>query len=144
MRRIPAFVYSALCYCIFLGTFLYAIGFVGNLPVPKSTDSDPREILTLTLLLLFWKWEPIGGVVWSLETPLGRALMYAGFAFEWLLVLIATFLIDHFDLFGLKQVYLSTRVRKYGCVVAGGSAIRCLQPAKPLALPGQVNNPLAD
>ncbi|HEX7235547.1 MAG TPA: isoprenylcysteine carboxylmethyltransferase family protein [Gammaproteobacteria bacterium] len=60
---------------------------------------------SLALILLFWQWRPIGGVVWSVENPIGIALLYAGLAFGWGLVLVTTFVINHFDLFGLRQVW---------------------------------------
>jgi protein-S-isoprenylcysteine O-methyltransferase Ste14 len=61
---------------------------------------------SLLLLLLFWQWQPIGGVIWNVTNPVGRAVLYAIFALGWLTVLVSTFLINHFDLFGLRQVYL--------------------------------------
>jgi protein-S-isoprenylcysteine O-methyltransferase Ste14 len=64
---------------------------------------------SLALLLLFWLWRPLGGVVWSVENDLGVALLYAGFAFGWSLVLVTTFAINHFDLFGLRQVWRHLR-----------------------------------
>lgn len=160
MRRIAAFLYGTVCYIIFFGTFLYAIGFIGNVIVPKSIDSSPEQPLgqallinlgllslfalqhsvmarpafkrwwtrfvpqpverstyvlfsSLALLLLFWQWQPMGGVVWSVENAIGRGIVFAFFAFGWLLVLVSTFLINHFDLFGLRQVYLYLRGREY-------------------------------
>jgi protein-S-isoprenylcysteine O-methyltransferase Ste14 len=156
MNRILMLVYGAVCYLIFFLTFLYAIGFMGNLVVPKSLDSpatDPwptalasdlgllalfavqhsvmarqgfKQLLTtvipaaaerstyvlassVALLLLFWQWRPLGGVVWDVENEMGRALLYAGFAFGWLLVLVTTFVINHFDLFGLRQTWRAFR-----------------------------------
>ena len=153
MKRIAFFAYGALSYLIFLGTFLYALGFVGNFGVPRTLDgvaSGPRGVAfaidagllalfavqhsvmarrwfkdwwtrlvpgplerstyvlfsSLALLLLFWQWRPLGGVVWSVEDPLGRVVLWALFAFGWGLVLVSTFLINHFDLFGLRQVWL--------------------------------------
>jgi len=150
--RFLAFLYGAASYAVFFATFLYAIGFVGNLVVPKSLDSPAegpwqtalaidlgllalfalqhslmarpafKRMLTrvvspvierstyvlassLALLLLFWLWRPLGGVVWDVQNDIGVALLYAGFAFGWLLVLVTTFVIDHFDLFGLRQVW---------------------------------------
>ena len=68
---------------------------------------------SLALILLFWQWRPLGGVVWDIQNPAGRAVMYAGFAFGWLLVLVTTFLLNHFELFGLRQVWLHLRGRPY-------------------------------
>jgi protein-S-isoprenylcysteine O-methyltransferase Ste14 len=67
----------------------------------------------LALLLLFRYWRPIGGVVWATGDPVGRAVLYAVFVAGWLVVLAATFLINHFDLFGLRQVWLYFRGRPY-------------------------------
>jgi protein-S-isoprenylcysteine O-methyltransferase Ste14 len=68
---------------------------------------------SLALILLFWQWRPLGGVVWSVEDPVGRAVLYTAFGFGWGLVLLATFLINHFDLFGLRQVWLFLQGRPY-------------------------------
>ena len=68
---------------------------------------------SLALIVLFWQWRPLGGVVWSVENPAGRAVLFALFAFGWGLVLVSTFLINHFDLFGLRQVWLFLRGRPY-------------------------------
>src|SRR5262245_35998863 len=160
MRRAVVFTYGIVCYAVFFGTFLYAIGFVGNLVVPKSMDSAPVEpfvesivinvlllgvfalqhsvmarpgfkawwtrfvsqpverstyvlLSSLALILLFSQWRPLGGVIWDLKDPVGRALVSSLFGFGWLLVLVSTFLINHFDLFGLRQVYFYLRGREY-------------------------------
>ena len=160
MRRVLVFAYGLVSYGVFFVTYLYAIGFVGNLFVPKSLDSPPtaplaaallinaallgifavqhsvmarpwfKRLLTrvvaqaaerstyvlassLALMLLFWQWSPLGGVIWNIEAPAARAVMYGGFAFGWLLVLVTTFLINHFDLFGLRQVWFHLRGREY-------------------------------
>ena len=68
---------------------------------------------SLALDLLFWQWRPLGGVVWHVEQPALRAMIWAVFAFGWLQVLVMTFLIDHFDLFGLRQVWLHLRGKQY-------------------------------
>jgi methanethiol S-methyltransferase len=160
MRRFTAFIYGVTCYLIFFGTFLYAVGFVGNFLVPKSMDSIPEMAFgqallinvgllglfalqhsimarpafkrwwtafvpsqverstyvlfsSLALLLLFWQWQPMGGTIWNIENSTGRLLLYGLFAFGWSLVLVSTFLINHFDLFGLRQVYLYLRGKEY-------------------------------
>jgi protein-S-isoprenylcysteine O-methyltransferase Ste14 len=79
-------------------------------PVERSTYVLASSV---ALILLFWLWRPLGGVVWSVEHPAGRAVLHAGFAFGWALVLVSTFLINHFDLFGLRQVWLHFRGREY-------------------------------
>ncbi|HMP02769.1 MAG TPA: NnrU family protein [Gemmatales bacterium] len=158
--RVLAVVYGAACYLVFLASFLYAIGFVGNLVVPKSIDKGPQvslaEALTadllllglfavqhsvmarpsfkkwwtrfvpppverssyvlassLLLLLLFWQWRPIPGAVWDVQQPVVAGVLLLVFGVGWLIVLVSTFLIDHFDLFGLRQVYLYASRQPY-------------------------------
>ena len=160
MGRIAIFSYGLASYALFLGVFLFAIGFVGNFGVPRTIDGPPRvpfelaltiDLLLLTLFalqhsvmarpafkawwtrlipaaaerstyvlassaalaLLFWQWEPLGGVVWSVQSPLARGVLWGLCACGWLLVLAATFWINHFDLFGLRQVWLHLRGRPY-------------------------------
>jgi len=82
--------------------------------IPQSMERSTYTLTSsLALILLFWLWEPMGGLVWSITNPTGIALMYVGFAFGWLLVLLCTFLINHFDLFGLRQVWLNFRNKPY-------------------------------
>jgi protein-S-isoprenylcysteine O-methyltransferase Ste14 len=82
--------------------------------VPHAAERSTYVLASsLALILLFWQWSPLGGVVWDIQNQTGRALMYAAFAFGWLLVLVTTFLINHFDLFGLRQVWLYFRGREY-------------------------------
>jgi protein-S-isoprenylcysteine O-methyltransferase Ste14 len=159
-KRIAFFTYGSISYLIFLGTFLYAMAFVGNFGVPTTLDGArskpvgvallidvglltlfavqhsvmarkwfkewwtsivPKPIerstyvlfSSLALILLFWQWQPLGGVVWSIEDPFGRVTLRVLFAFGWGLVLVSTFLINHFDLFGLRQVWLYLLGRPY-------------------------------
>jgi methanethiol S-methyltransferase len=68
---------------------------------------------SLALLLLFWQWRPIGVEIWTVEDPAARAAIWTLFGLGWTTVLIVTFLINHFDLFGLRQVWLSLVGRPY-------------------------------
>lgn len=82
--------------------------------VPPSAERSTYVLFSsLALILLFWKWQPMGGVIWQSEGEVGRLVAYGIYAFGWTLLLFATFLIDHFDLFGLRQVYLNLRGREY-------------------------------
>ena len=82
--------------------------------VPEPMERSTYVLASsLALILLFWQWKPLGGMVWSIEAPAGQIAMRAAFAFGWLLVLTATFLINHFDLFGLRQVWLQFIGRPY-------------------------------
>jgi len=75
--------------------------------VPAAVERSTYVLFSsLALLLLFWKWEPMGPVIWNVDSNAGQLLLYALFATGWLTVLITTFLINHFDLFGLRQVWL--------------------------------------
>jgi protein-S-isoprenylcysteine O-methyltransferase Ste14 len=82
--------------------------------VPAAAERSTYVLFSsLALILMFWQWRPIGAVVWNVEGELARTLIYGGFAFGWALLLLATFLINHFDLFGLRQVWLNFRGRPY-------------------------------
>jgi protein-S-isoprenylcysteine O-methyltransferase Ste14 len=159
-KRILAFAYGLGSYAAFLGAFLYAIGFIGNLWVPKSIDSTPQGSFlaalainlgllglfavqhsgmarpafkrwwtriipkpverstfvlatSLCLAALFAFWQPMGGVVWNVENEVARAAVYGLFFLGWGIVFIATCLINHFDLFGLRQVWLHVKGKEY-------------------------------
>ena len=160
LKRIAAVSYGVLSYLVFFGTFLYAIGFIGNMVVPKSIDGPAQTSLlrallinvgllglfavqhsvmarqwfkrawtrmvpppverstyvlfsSVALLLLFRFWEPVGGVLWQVNSPAARWAITMLYGFGWALVFVATLLIDHFDLFGLRQVWLYFRNRPY-------------------------------
>jgi protein-S-isoprenylcysteine O-methyltransferase Ste14 len=82
--------------------------------IPEPAERSTYVLLSsLALLLMFWQWRPIGGVIWSVENPVGYAAIMALYAGGLLVVLLATFLINHFDLFGLRQVYLNLMGRPY-------------------------------
>jgi len=82
--------------------------------VPEPAERSTYVLASsAALILLFWQWRPIGGVVWQVESPLGQAILYGLFAAGWLTILVSTFLINHFDLFGLRQVWLYLRGRAY-------------------------------
>ena len=82
--------------------------------VPAPAERSTYVLFSsLALILLFWLWQPIGSVIWQVESLLGQGLLYAGYAAGWVLLLISTFLINHFDLFGLRQSWLYFRGRPY-------------------------------
>ena len=149
--RIVAFLYGIAAYVIFFVTFLYAIGFVEDMVVPKTIDDGPAGPLaqaliinlvlmsifavqhsvmarpqfkrwwtkfvppsverttyvllaSLALALVLWQWQPMPAVVWQIAEP-GLAMAVTVLSFVgWLIVLTSTFLINHFELFGLHQV----------------------------------------
>jgi protein-S-isoprenylcysteine O-methyltransferase Ste14 len=82
--------------------------------VPSSVERSTYVLFSsAALLLLFWKWQPIGGIIWNVQNTSGRLLLMGMYAAGWLIVLAATFLINHFDLFGLRQVWLNLRGHAY-------------------------------
>ena len=149
--RFLAFIYGFASYAIFFVTFLYAIGFVSGLMVPKTIDSGavgpmseaiivdlvlmsvfaiqhsvmarrqfkqwwtrlvPKPVerstyvlfSSLALILLFWQWRPIPAVVWEITNSAIAMAILSLSLIGWLIVLTSTFLINHFELFGLHQV----------------------------------------
>lgn len=159
MRSIGILAYGIACYLVFLLAFLYAIGFVADVVVPRTIDRGPASpapaawlidvlllglfavqhsamarlgfkrwltgwlpepmerstyvlVSSLVLLLLFWQWRPLPAVIWDAQAPWAYWLLYALSALGWLIVLTATFAIDHFDLFGLRQAWYGARERE--------------------------------
>jgi methanethiol S-methyltransferase len=151
LGRFFAFLYGVASYAIFFVTFLYAVGFVTRLGVPKTIDDGPAPAMTeallvnlllmsafaiqhsvmarqgfkqwwtqfipkaierstyvlfasLCLALLLWQWRPMPSVVWRIESPDLAAAVTGLSLMGWLIVLTSTFLINHFELFGLHQV----------------------------------------
>jgi protein-S-isoprenylcysteine O-methyltransferase Ste14 len=82
--------------------------------VPEAAERSTYVLFSsVALMLLFWQWRAIGGTVWDMGTGLPRAIVLGVYAIGLITVLLSTFLINHFDLFGLRQVYLYLRGRRY-------------------------------
>jgi protein-S-isoprenylcysteine O-methyltransferase Ste14 len=82
--------------------------------IPESAERSTYVLMSsLALILVFCFWEPMGGVIWDVQNSVGSLLLQCGFAFGWLTVLVTTFLINHFDLFGLRQVWKYFRRQPY-------------------------------
>jgi len=82
--------------------------------IPEAMERSVYVMLSsVALLLMFWLWQPLGGSVWRVEHPVWRGLLWGLMGFGWLLVLVTTFVINHFDLFGLRQSWLHLRGRPY-------------------------------
>jgi protein-S-isoprenylcysteine O-methyltransferase Ste14 len=78
--------------------------------IPKPAERSTYGLLSCAALsLMFWQWRPLGGVVWEVPGEAARVVVFATYAAGWLTVLVTTFLINHFDLFGLRQVWLAFR-----------------------------------
>jgi len=75
--------------------------------IPEAAERSTYVLASsIAMIALFVFWRPLGGVVWSVESPVPAFLLYVAFGFGWLLLLVSTFCINHFDLFGLRQVWL--------------------------------------
>jgi methanethiol S-methyltransferase len=82
--------------------------------VPSTVERSTYMLFSCAaLFLLFWKWQPMGGVIWNVQSASGRLALNASYAAGWIIVLAATFLINHFDLFGLRQITLNLVGRPY-------------------------------
>lgn len=157
-RRWTALIYGSVCYAAFLAVFLYAIGFVTGIGVPRTVDRGidaalgealivnvmllgafaiPHSVMarpgfkarwtrvvpkvverstyvlisSALLALLFWQWRTIEGTVWHVGPPAARAVIWTVAAAGWVMVVAATFMLSHFELFGLRQVFDAWRNR---------------------------------
>lgn len=82
--------------------------------IPESAERSTYVLFSsLALIALFVFWQPLGGIAWDIEGRTARSALYSLFAFGWVLVLVSTFLINHFDLFGLRQVWLQLTGRAH-------------------------------
>ncbi|MCA9756245.1 MAG: isoprenylcysteine carboxylmethyltransferase family protein [Candidatus Eisenbacteria bacterium] len=160
MKRFLIFAYGIISYLMFLVTFTYAIGFIGNIGVPRAIDGVVQAPLgkallvnlallavfavqhslmarpgfkerwtrvvprvaerstyvlfsNLALILLMRFWEPMGGQIWNVTATPAKVALYGVFGLGWGIVLLSTFLLNHFDLFGLRQVWLQLRGKEY-------------------------------
>ena len=152
LLRTFAVLYGIASYAVFLGAFLYLVGFIGNLPLPTTIDSGqmspPLEAVaidlglvlffavqhsvmarqsfkrwcarflpvsterstyvlfsSLALVLLYWQWRPIPNIIWTVDDPFMAGALFGLSWLGWAVALLSTFLISHFELFGLSQVY---------------------------------------
>src|SRR6188474_241773 len=82
--------------------------------IPEAAERSTYVLLSsLCLLLMVWQWQPMGGLIWTVESPVFKNIITAIFVTGWLIVLLSTFMINHFDLFGLRQVWFYFTGKKY-------------------------------
>lgn len=82
--------------------------------VPEPAERSTYVLFScLALGVLFALWQPMGGTIWRVENPAAKIAIYGAYAFGWVVLLTSTYLINHFDLFGLRQVWLHLRGREY-------------------------------
>ena len=152
MKKYIILFYGIVAYLVFLIAFLYAIGFVSNIIVPKSIDSGSETtflysifinvillsvfalqhsimarpkfkewfnsifsqamerstyilLSSLALILIYWQWQPITTIIWETENTVLSGIITGIFFLGWLIVLLSTFMINHFELFGLAQIF---------------------------------------
>ena len=160
MKKNLTVSYGVAAYLLFLASFLYLVGFVGNFWVPRTVDRGlsasvgqavlvdvlllgafgvqhsvmarpafkawwtrfvPSSIERSTyvllssavLMLLYWQWRTLPAVIWDVWQPAGRLTLWTLFWLGWVIALVSTFMVSHFDLFGLRQVYLAWRGKPY-------------------------------
>lgn len=160
MGRFLAFLYGVVCYVVFFLTFLYLIGFVAGVYVPKGINDGAQASAVLAvvinvalmlafalqhtimarsgfkqwltrfmpecterstfvlaasvvLIVLYWQWRPMPEVIWSVTDPTAVQVLWGLYLLGFGLVLAASFIIDHFDLFGLRQVWFNLRRKPY-------------------------------
>lgn len=164
MKKAIYFAYGLLCHAMFLGVFLYIVGFLANAFVPFSVDSVAEGasqapiataiginlllilafglqhsvmarptfkrwwtkfvpqvlerstyVLASNLIVMFvlWQWQPMTGSIWEIEAPIARAVLWSLFGGGVLLIVFSSLLINHFDLFGTRQVWLHLRGKEY-------------------------------
>lgn len=160
MKRMAFFIYGVTGYLLFLATYVWLAGFVGDLLVPRSIDSPASDSVALSLaidlglivlfglqhsimarpafkqiwtrivpqtverstylfascavtIFLIWQWRAVDLVIWDVRHPAGRWLLYGLFATGWLMVPAVSLMIHHFDLFGMRQVWLYLRGQEY-------------------------------
>lgn len=82
--------------------------------VPRHIERSTYVLISdLLVALLIWQWRPMTGVIWDVEHPAGRLVLWALFGAGWLMIVLASFMINHFDLLGTRQVYLHLRGKDY-------------------------------